>query len=74
MQAHEVHRAAEQQYREITRLSQLNRHAERVASRVTAAMVVEGARWRLALGRSLIRLGSRLAAGTPTTQARRLLP
>ena len=63
MEPHEMHRAAEQHYTEVARLSQLNGDAERLAAGRAAARIVEAARWRIVLGRSLIRLGTRLAAG-----------
>ena len=62
MQPHDVHRAAEEQYREVSRLTQLNHQAQRAQARAAASSVVEAARWRLVLGRSLIRLGVRLGA------------
>lgn len=74
MEQHEAHLAAEQHYQDVARLSQLNRDAERLAARRTAARVVEAARWRLVLGHSLIRLGTRLAAGGGTTASGRLVP
>ena len=70
MEGHEAHRAAEQHYVDVARLSQLNHDAERVAARRAAVRVVEAARWRLVLGRSLIRLGTRLAADANSTVAR----
>ena len=72
MDPQEAHRAAEQHYRDVARLSQLNRDAERMAARRAAARVVEAARWRLVLGRSLIRLGTRLAAGSDSAPSGRL--
>lgn len=72
MEHHDGHLASEQHYQEIARLSQLNRDAERLATRRAAAKMVEAARWRLVLGRSLIRLGTRLAACTRRTPGGRL--
>ena len=72
MDSQDAHRAAEQHYREVADLSQLNRDAERMAARRAAARMVEAARWRLVLGRSLIRLGTRLAAGADSTPGGRL--
>ena len=74
MEHHDAHLASEQHYQEMARLSQLNRDAERLATRRTAAKMVEAARWRLVLGRSLIRLGTRLAAGAGSTPGGRLAP
>jgi hypothetical protein len=72
MESQEAHRAAEQHYRAVAHLSQLNRDAERMAARRAATRMVEAARWRLVLGRSLIRLGTRLAAGADSTTSGRL--
>lgn len=64
MEQHEAHLAADQHYQDIARITQLNADAERLARQRAVARMVEAARWRLVLGRSLIRLGTRLA-GTP---------
>ena len=74
MDAHQADRAAEQHYRQVARLSQMNRDAERIAARGAAAKMVEAARWRLVLGHSLIRLGTRLAPGAASTPSGRLAP
>lgn len=74
MERHEADLAAEQHYQDVARLSQLNRDAERLAARRAAARIVEAARWRLVLGRSLIRLGTRLATGAGSTPGGRPVP
>lgn len=74
MDQHEAHRAAEQHYQEIVRITQLNSDAERRAARRAAARMVEAARWRLVLSRSLIRLGTRLAPGAVRAPGGRVTP
>lgn len=72
MGSQDAHRAAEQHYGDVARLSQLQGDAERMAARQAAARMVEAARWRIVLGRSLIRLGTRLATGAGSTPDGRL--